>query len=71
MAPKLEVVHAKGKRYDWGFDYARPDPKYPTRYIIPAEGQGSVPYNDARLRRNGDGEGQPRLRRAGQRRAVP
>ena len=39
MAPKLEAVHAKGKRYDWGFDYARPDPKFPTRYIIPPNGK--------------------------------
>ncbi len=39
MAPKLETVHAKGKRYDWGFDYARPDPKFPTRYIIPPNGK--------------------------------
>jgi alkene monooxygenase alpha subunit len=39
VAPKLEVVHEKGKRYDWGFDYARPDPKYPSRYIIPPNGK--------------------------------
>ena len=35
MAPKLEVVHAKGKRYDWGFDYARPDPKFPPATSFP------------------------------------
>ena len=39
MAPKLETVHAKGKRYDWGFDYACPDPKFATRYIIPPNGK--------------------------------
>ncbi|WP_239591536.1 methane monooxygenase [Mycolicibacterium tusciae] len=38
-SPKLEVVHEKSKRYDWGFDYARPDPKFPTRYIIPPKGK--------------------------------
>ncbi len=39
MSVKLEDVHEKGKRYDWSFDYARPDPKFPTRYIIPPKGK--------------------------------
>ena len=39
MTPKLEQVHEKSKRYDWGFDYARPNPKFPTRYLIPPTGK--------------------------------
>jgi hypothetical protein len=39
MAPKLEQVHEKSKRYDWGFDYATPDAKFPTRYLIPPKGK--------------------------------
>jgi methane monooxygenase component A alpha chain/propane monooxygenase large subunit len=39
MAPKLEVVHEKSKRYDWHMDYARPQAKFPTRYIIPPKGK--------------------------------
>lgn len=39
MAATLEQVHEKGKGYDWGFDYATPDPKYPTRYIMPPKGK--------------------------------
>ena len=65
MAPKLEAVHAKGKRYEMGFDYARPDPKFLDPVHHPAEREGPVPDHDARLRRNGDREGQPGLRRAG------
>src|SRR5215510_2213953 len=37
--PKLEDVHDKSKRYDWGFDYAIPDPRYKTRYLIPPKGK--------------------------------
>jgi methane monooxygenase component A alpha chain/propane monooxygenase large subunit len=37
--PKLEQVHEKSKRYDWGFDYAIPNPKYRTRYLIPPRGK--------------------------------
>jgi len=39
MAVKLEVAHEKSKRYDWGMDYARPQAKFPTRYIIPPKGK--------------------------------
>jgi alkene monooxygenase alpha subunit len=39
MAPMLEQAHEKSKKYDWGFSYAQPNPKFPTRYIIPPTGK--------------------------------